>query len=57
MLQDVENQRQIELDMVLGVVRAIGQHLQIPTPQMDALYGLTRLMARTRGLYPQASVL
>jgi 2-dehydropantoate 2-reductase len=53
MLQDVENQRQIELDTLLGAVRAIGQHLQLPTPSMDALYGLTRLMARTRGLYPQ----
>ena len=53
MLQDVENHRQIELDTLLGAVRAIGQHLQLPTPSMDALYGLTRLMARTRGLYPQ----
>jgi 2-dehydropantoate 2-reductase len=53
MLQDVENQRPIELDTLLGAVRAIGQHLQVPTPQIDALYGLTRLMARARGLYPK----
>ena len=53
MLQDVEHDRQIELDSLLGAVRAIGQHLQLPTPSMDALYGLTRLMARTRGLYPK----
>lgn len=53
MLQDIESQRQIELDTLLGAVRAVGQHLQIPTPQIDALYGLTRLMARTRGLYPK----
>lgn len=53
MLQDVEQTRQIELDTLLGAVRAIGQHLQLPTPSMDALYGLTRLMARTRGLYPK----
>jgi 2-dehydropantoate 2-reductase len=53
MLQDVEHVRQIELDTLLGAVRAIGQHLQLPTPSMDALYGLTRLMARTRGLYPK----
>ena len=52
MLQDVEHQRQIELDALLGAVRAMGQHLQLPTPNIDALYGLTRLMARTRGLYP-----
>lgn len=54
MLQDVEHQRQIELDALLGAVRAMGQHLQLPTPNIDALYGLTRLMARTRGLYPVA---
>jgi 2-dehydropantoate 2-reductase len=53
MLQDVEHERQIELDTLLGAVRAMGQHLQLPTPSMDALYGLTRLMARTRGLYPK----
>jgi 2-dehydropantoate 2-reductase len=53
MLQDVEHDRQIELDTLLGAVRAMGQHLQLPTPSIDALYGLTRLMARTRGLYPK----
>jgi 2-dehydropantoate 2-reductase len=47
------HERQIELDTLLGAVRAMGQHLQLPTPSMDALYGLTRLMARTRGLYPK----
>jgi 2-dehydropantoate 2-reductase len=56
MLQDVEHDRQIELDSLLGAVRAIGQHLQLPTPSIDALYGLTRLMARTRGLYPKDEV-
>ena len=56
MLQDVEHDRQIELDSLLGAVRAIGQYLQLPTPSIDALYGLTRLMARTRGLYPKDEV-
>ena len=53
MLQDVEQGRPLELDTLLGAVRAMGQHLQVPTPSMDALYGLTRLMARTRGIYPK----
>jgi len=53
MLQDVEHIRKIELDTLLGAVRAMGQHLQLHTPSIDALYGLTRLMARTRGLYPK----
>ncbi len=56
MLQDVEQHRAIELDTLLGAVRAIGQHLKMPTPNIDALYGLTRLMARTRGLYPKDTV-
>ena len=53
MLQDFENHRAIELDALVGAVRAIGHHLQLPTPYTDALYGLTRLLARTRGLYPK----
>jgi 2-dehydropantoate 2-reductase len=52
MLQDVEAGRAIELDALVGAVRDIGQHLQRPTPNIDALLGLTRLMAQTRGLYP-----
>ena len=54
MLQDVEAGRAIELDALVGAVRDIGQHLGVATPHMDALMGLTRLMARTRGLYPPA---
>lgn len=54
MLQDVEKGRAIELDALLTAVHGIGQHLQLATPNMDALLGLTRLMARGRGLYPKA---
>ena len=52
MLQDAESQRAIELDALVGSVREIGARLQLPTPNIDALFGLTRLMARQRGLYP-----
>ncbi|MDP2094518.1 MAG: 2-dehydropantoate 2-reductase [Hydrogenophaga sp.] len=52
MLQDVEAGRPIELDALVGAVREIGQHLGLPTPNMDALMGLTRLMGQMRGLYP-----
>lgn len=52
MLQDVEAGRPIELDALVGAVREIGQHLGVATPNIDALLGLTRLMARERGLYP-----
>ena len=54
MLQDAENQRPLELDALLGAVREIGQHLGLATPNIDALFGLVRLMARERGLYPAA---
>ncbi len=50
MLQDLEAGRPLELDSLVGAVREIGQHLQVPTPYTDALLGLTRLMAHTRGL-------
>jgi 2-dehydropantoate 2-reductase len=54
MLQDTEAGRPLELDSVVGAVREIGQHLGLATPNIDALLGLTRLMARQRGLYPAA---
>ncbi len=52
MLQDVEAGRSIELDAIVGAVHEIGRRLGEPTPHIDALLGLTRLFARTRGLYP-----
>jgi 2-dehydropantoate 2-reductase len=52
MLQDVEAGRAIELDALVTVVREMAQRLHIATPNIDALLGLTRVFARTRGLYP-----
>jgi 2-dehydropantoate 2-reductase len=52
MLQDVEAGQPIELDALLGGVREVAQHLGLHIPNTDALMGLTRLMAQTRGLYP-----
>ncbi|MGB9989160.1 2-dehydropantoate 2-reductase [Pseudoduganella rhizocola] len=51
MLQDVEAGRPIELDSIVGAAREIGQRVGVPTPNIDALLGLTRLFARMRGLY------
>jgi 2-dehydropantoate 2-reductase len=51
MLQDVEAGRPIELDGIVAVVREIAQRLGVATPNIDALLGLTRLFARSRGLY------
>jgi 2-dehydropantoate 2-reductase len=54
MLQDVEALRPLELDALVGAVREIGQRVGIATPNIDALFGLTRLLGRVRGLYPHA---
>jgi 2-dehydropantoate 2-reductase len=52
MLQDVEALRPLELDALIGVVREIGERVGVATPNCDALFGLTRLFGRVRGLYP-----
>jgi 2-dehydropantoate 2-reductase len=52
MLQDVEAGKALEIDALLTAVREIAGHAGIATPHLDALLGLTRLFARTRGLYP-----
>ena len=54
MLQDVDAGRPLELDALVGTVREIGARVGVPTPTLDGLFGLTRLMARGRGLYPDA---
>jgi 2-dehydropantoate 2-reductase len=50
MLQDAEAGRTLELDALAGAVREIGALVGVPTPTVDALFGLTRLSAETRGL-------
>lgn len=51
MLQDVEANKPLEIDALVGAVRELGQITHTPTPHTDALLGLVRLMARTRNLY------
>ncbi len=55
MLQDLQAGRPLEIDALVGAVQEIGRHLGLATPNTDALLGLTRLMARERGLYPNAT--
>jgi 2-dehydropantoate 2-reductase len=52
MLQDVEAGRPLELDALVGAVREIGARVGVATPTIDALFGMTRLFGRVRGLYP-----
>jgi 2-dehydropantoate 2-reductase len=50
MLQDVEAGRTIELEALVGAPREIGRRVGVPTPNIDTLYAITRLMAESRGL-------
>jgi len=50
MLQDVDAGRPIELEALVGAPREIAQRRGIPTPALDRLYGVTRLMAESLGL-------
>jgi 2-dehydropantoate 2-reductase len=50
MLQDIEAGRPIETDALLSAPRELAQQLGVPTPMLDALLGLTRLMDSCRRL-------
>lgn len=52
MLQDADAGRALELDALVSAVIELGALVQVPTPHTSALLGLTRVAARTRGLYP-----
>jgi 2-dehydropantoate 2-reductase len=47
MLQDIEAGRAPELEALVGSVVELGRLTQTPTPYIDAVYGLTHLLART----------
>jgi len=51
MLQDVIARKPVEIDALVSAVRELGQATAVPTPFTDALLGLSRLHARTLGLY------
>ena len=55
MLQDVEAGRPIELDAIVAAVHEMGERLGVPTPHIGALFGLTRLFGRVRGIYPETA--
>lgn len=52
MLQDVESGKPLELDAIVAAVCDIAQRVGVQTPHVDALFGISRLFARTKGLYP-----
>lgn len=50
MLQDAEAGRALEMEALLGAPREIARKLNVATPNMDALHGLTRLFSLAHGL-------
>lgn len=52
MLQDVEAERQIEVDAIVGAVHEIGLRLDMPVTHTSALLGLTRLFGQTHNIHP-----
>jgi 2-dehydropantoate 2-reductase len=44
MLQDVEHGRALELDAVVGAVVEFGRLVQVPTPSIDAVHALVKLL-------------
>ena len=54
MLQDAMAGRPLEIDALVTAVQEIGARVGVAAPSIAALLGLTRLMARERGLYPAA---
>lgn len=47
MLQDIELGRDPEIDALVGAVIELGRDVEIPTPHIEAVYALTKLLART----------
>ncbi len=49
MLQDIEAGKALELEALTGAVVELGRLTHTPTPTIDTVYGLTRLLAQTIG--------
>ena len=52
MLQDLDKGRPLELDALLTVVREMGRLVDVETPTIDVVLGLTQQMGRVAGVYP-----
>jgi 2-dehydropantoate 2-reductase len=48
-LQDVEHGRSLELDTIIGSVIELGKLTGIPTPHIDTVFALTKLLDKTLG--------
>ena len=46
-LQDVEAGRDLEIDALLGAVVELGRLTETPTPHLNTVYSLTKLLAKS----------
>ena len=51
MLQDLEAHKRIELDALLAIVIDMADQLKVDAPNLQTLFGLTRLKAQQISLY------
>lgn len=47
MLQDIELGKEPEIDALVGAVIELGRDVQVPTPHIETVYALAKLLART----------
>ena len=47
MLQDVEHGRALELEALVGAVVELGRITGVPTPTIETIYAVTRLLGTT----------
>jgi 2-dehydropantoate 2-reductase len=47
MLQDLEAGRALEIDALLGAVVELARLTETPTPHLDTVHALTKLLAKT----------
>ena len=47
MLQDIEAGRDPEIDALVGAVIELGRDVELPTPHIEAVYALVKLLSRT----------
>ena len=52
MLQDLESGKPLELDALLGAVQEMARIVDLDTPYIDCVMGLTQQMGRMSGVYP-----
>jgi len=56
MLQDLEQNRPMEIDALVTAVQEMGNIVGVPTPSIDLVLGLVRQLGRSQGLYPTTPI-